>query len=94
MPMDPTFEAHERPQPGVPVIPDSILEVVCIFPDGNACEEDEFRSGHCGQEYSYCVQQGYKLEPGANGATCIFTDGSSCPEFGFFTGSCGPGTKQ
>jgi len=98
MPVDPTWEAIEGPTPGNPVIPDYILEVVCVFPDGNYCEEEEFRLGHCGQEYSYCVQQGYTLEPGSNQvpgvkATCIFPDGSSCPEFEFFNGDCGPATN-
>jgi putative hemolysin/heat shock protein HslJ len=94
MPMDPTSEAHEGPQPEMPVIPNYILEVVCVFPDGNECEEEEFRSGRCGQEYSYCVQQGYKLEPGVNGSICIFPDGSSCPEIEFFNGNCGPSATQ
>ena len=93
MPVDPTSEALEGPQPGLPVIPDHIREVVCVFPDGNACEE-EFRSGRCGQEYSYCVQRGYQLAPGLNGATCIFPDGFSCPEIDFFNGDCGPATRQ
>jgi putative hemolysin len=94
IPMDPTSEAHEGPLPGMPVIPDYILEVVCVFPDGNECEEEEFRSGRCGYEYSYCVHQGYTLKQGANGVICIFPDGSSCPEIEFYNGSCGPATNQ
>jgi len=39
------------------------------------------------------VQQGYTLEPGANGATCVFPDGSSCLEIDFFNGDCGPGEQ-
>ncbi|MFC1997321.1 DUF333 domain-containing protein [Chloroflexota bacterium] len=93
MPVDPTWEALEGPQPGNPVIPDYIEWVVCAFPDGNECEEEEFRSGRCGQEYSYCVQQGYTLEPGINSATCVFPNGSSCPELEFFNGSCSPATQ-
>jgi len=50
--------------------------------------------GRCGQEYSYCVQQGYTLEPGGNGATCVFPDGSSCLEFEFFNGDCRPAASQ
>jgi putative hemolysin len=76
IPIDPTPETLEGPQPGNPVIPDYYEWVVCAFPDGNECEEEEFRSGRCGQEYSYCVQQGYLLVPGANSATCVFPDGS------------------
>ena len=89
-----TNETPEVPQPGIPVVPDYIIEVVCAFPDGNKCEEEEFRSGRCGQEYSYCVQQGYTLEQGVNSATCVFPDGSSCPELVFFNGDCGPVTSQ
>jgi putative hemolysin len=100
MPVDPTWEAVEGPQPGNPVIPDYIEWVACAFPDGNECEVEEFRLGLCGQEYSYCVQQGYTLEsgsnqvPGGKPATCIFPDGSSCPEIEFFNGSCGPEVIQ
>jgi len=100
VPVDPTWEAIEGPQPGNPVISDHMIKVVCVFPDGNECEEEEFRLGHCGREYSYCVQQGYTLEPGSNQvpgnkpATCIFPDGSSCPEFEFFNGDCDPAADQ
>ena len=94
IPIEPTSDTLEGPQPGIPVIPDYYEWVVCAFPDGNECEEEEFRSGRCGQEYTYCVQQGYTLEPGVHSATCVFTDGSSCPELEFFNGSCGPDTNQ
>ena len=101
-PVEPTPETFDSPQPGVPVptampvAPDYFLEIMCVFPDGNECDDEEFVSGRCGQEYSYCVQQGYNLEPGStlepgmNSATCVFPDGSSCPEFEFFNGDCGP----
>jgi putative hemolysin len=93
MPTEPTPEPQPGTpvQPGKPVVPDYELEVVCVFPDGTECEECEFMSGRCGQEYSYCAQQGYTLEPGANMATCVFPDGSSCLEIEFFNGDCGPG---
>jgi putative hemolysin/predicted secreted protein len=93
---EPSAEPTPEPQPGTPVvpgmpaIPDYILEVVCVFPDGTECEESEFMSGRCGQEYSYCVQQGYTLEPGVSMATCVFPDGSSCLEIELFNGDCGP----
>lgn len=93
-PVEPTLDPLEGPQPGIPVIPDYYEWVVCAFPDGNECEEEEFRSGRCGSEYTYCDQQGYTLEPGISSATCVFTDGSSCPEYEFFNGSCGPDTNQ
>jgi putative hemolysin len=63
---------------------------VCKFPDGSECEEWDFLSGRCGQEYSYCVQQGYVLEEGPNVGTCVFSDGSTCMEIDFFEGRCGP----
>jgi len=92
-PVESPPDTLEVPQPGIPEIPDYIHEVVCIFPDGNECKEEEFWSGLCGQEYSYCVQQGYTLEPGQNSATCVFPDGSSCPEYEFFKGDCSPATN-
>jgi putative hemolysin len=73
-PVEPTLDPLEGPQPGIPVIPDYYEWVVCAFPDGNECEEEEFRSGRCGSEYTYCDQQGYTLEPGISSATCVFTD--------------------
>jgi putative hemolysin len=92
-PVEPTPETLEGPYPSIPVIPDYLLEVVCIFPNGTECEEWEFMMGSCGQEYSYCVQQGYSLEPSVNGATCVFPDGSSCLEFDHFNGDCTPGER-
>ena len=63
---------------------------VCLFPDGTECDSWDFLSGRCGQEHSYCVQQGYTLEVGENIATCVFADGSSCDEYQYFQGQCGP----
>ncbi len=34
----------------------------CIFPDGSECEEWAFYRGKCGQEWSYCAQQGYGMK--------------------------------
>lgn len=31
---------------------------VCLFPDGSECDTWDFLSGRCGQQHSYCVQQG------------------------------------
>jgi putative hemolysin len=65
---------------------------VCIFPDGSECEEWDFMAGRCGQERSFCVQQGYEpREESGNMASCVFPDGSSCPEYEFLLGDCGPG---
>ena len=87
---EPTPGEETISPPSIPVVPDYIIETVCVFPDGNECEEWDFLSGRCGQEYSYCAQQGYVLEPGDNMATCLFSDGSSCLEFDYFNGDCGP----
>ena len=32
---------------------------VCVFPDGNSCDAWQFLEGKCGEEYSYCAQNGY-----------------------------------
>jgi putative hemolysin len=68
---------------------------VCIFPNGSECEEWDFLAGRCGQEKSFCAQQGYELREGTgNIATCVFPDGSSCPEYEFFLGECNPGEAE
>lgn len=92
--VEPVSEPLDSPHPGNPVVPDYILQTVCAFPDRKECEEIEFLAGRCGQEYSYCVKKGYKLEKGENGANCIFPEGTSCQEFDFFNGDCGPATSQ
>jgi hypothetical protein len=65
---------------------------VCIFPDGTECDSWDFLAGRCGQEHSYCQQQGFTLQAKENEniATCLFDDGTSCSEFLFFKGECGP----
>jgi putative hemolysin len=69
---------------------------VCLFPDSTECDTWDFLAGRCGEEHSYCVQQGYELETNEEGniATCIFTDGSSCSEFMYFQDECEPGANQ
>lgn len=66
---------------------------VCIFPDGSECDSWDFLAGRCGQEHSYCVQQGFEIEsnPESNIATCVFDDGTTCNEFEYFQGECKPG---
>jgi len=66
-------------------------DAVCIFPDGSQCGQWDFLSGRCGQEFTYCVQQGFTLEEGANIGTCMFPDGSSCMEITYFEGDCAAG---
>ena len=66
---------------------------VCVFPDGSECDSWDFLEGRCGQEYSYCVDQGYELQviEDSNIANCIFDDGSTCSEYLYFQGECKPG---
>lgn len=67
-------------------------DAACIFPDGTECGQWDFLAGRCGQEHSYCQQQGGVLEAGeGNIGSCVFADGSSCLEMAFFEGKCGPG---
>lgn len=65
------------------------MDAACIFPDGNECGQWDFLSGRCGQEFTYCLQQGgVLLEEGANIGTCVFEDGSTCDEYLFYLGEC------
>ena len=66
---------------------------VCIFPDGSECDSWDFLAGRCGQENSYCVDQGYELQviEDSNIANCIFDDGTTCSEYLYFQGECKPG---
>jgi putative hemolysin len=60
---------------------------ICIFPDGTECDSWDFLAGRCGQEHSYCAQQGGTLEEGeGNIGVCRFDDGSSFDEYSFFRG--------
>jgi putative hemolysin len=68
---------------------------MCTFPDGSECNEWDFLAGRCGQEHSYCAQQGFVLEAEeeSNIGKCVFSDGSSCMEIDYFEGRCKPGGK-
>lgn len=69
---------------------------VCIFPDGTECDTWAFLGGRCGQEYSYCLQQGFTLKASNESsiATCFFDDDSSCNEFEYQQGQCKPGDHK
>jgi putative hemolysin len=66
---------------------------VCVFLDGSECDSWDFLAGRCGQEHSYCVDQGYEFQVivDSNIANCIFDDGSTCSEYLYFQGECKPG---
>ncbi|HDI73137.1 MAG: hypothetical protein DRO76_02810 [Candidatus Altiarchaeales archaeon] len=70
----------------------------CIFPDGSECKMWDFYRGKCGQKFTFCEQQGFKIENRidnmgtwiAEYAVCIFDDGSECLEQDYFEGKCKP----
>lgn len=65
----------------------------CLFPDDTRCAAWDLLAGRCGQEFSYCQQQGGTIAASAdsNIGTCTFNDGSSCSEIEFYAGDCKPG---
>jgi putative hemolysin len=68
------------------------MDADCIFPDESRCGQWDFLSGRCGQEYTYCHQQGgMMLELGTNIGICVFDDGSTCDEYNFFQVECQKG---
>ncbi len=70
----------------------------CVFPDGTSCPTWDFYRGKCGQNFTYCEQQGYKIENRvedmgtwtAEYAVCVFDDCSECDEQKYFDGECQP----
>lgn len=68
----------------------------CIFPDESKCKEWSFFRGKCGQQFTFCGQQGFTIENitdnmgtwTAEYAVCIFDDGSECLEQDYFEGKC------
>lgn len=68
------------------------MDADCIFPDESRCGQWDFLSGRCGQEFTYCHQQGgMMLEPGTNIGICVFDDNSTCDEYSFFQDECQKG---
>ena len=55
----------------------------CVLPDHEACNGWDFLAGKCGQEYSYCAQQGYDIKTVRDGknpysqeyGVCVTEDG-------------------
>ena len=56
---------------------------VCKLPDDEVCDSWDFLIGKCGQEYSYCAEEGYEIK--------ILTDGKDpfTPEYGVCVSSDG-----
>ena len=67
---------------------DAGQEGICIFPDGQECEEWTFLTGSCSIEWTFCQRQGSNIQAGETMGTCFFADGSSCPEYDYFIGEC------
>jgi putative hemolysin len=65
-------------------------EGICIFPNGDECEEWEFLAGGCFIEWTFCQRQGYIIRAGDDFGICNFPDGSACSEYDFFIGECQP----
>lgn len=69
---------------------------VCIFPDNTECEEWSFFRGRCGQKFTFCEQQGFRIENRidnmgnwtAEYAVCIFDDSSECLEQKYLEDKC------
>jgi len=69
---------------------------VCLLPDDTECDTWDFLAGRCGQEHSYCAQQGFEIKgvENSNIGTCVFDDGSTCLEYAYFEGDCEPGDNM
>lgn len=51
---------------------------VCILPNGEECNQWDFYAGTCGQSYSYCTQQGYRIETRSDGRDPFAADYAVC----------------
>ncbi len=68
----------------------------CIFPDGTNCNAWDFFRGKCGQKFTLCERQGYKIENRVGNmgdwtseyAVCVFPNGSECLEQDYLEGNC------
>ena len=50
----------------------------CIFPNGQSCQEWEFLKGKCGQQYSYCIKNGYYIKTVSDGKNPYSYDYAVC----------------
>ena len=79
-----------------------IREEIVVFPDGTECGAWDFYRGKAGHKWSYCEQNGGKIENRtedmgtwtAEYAVCVFPDGSECSEADYIDGKCAPGVYK
>ena len=57
-------------------------EGICVFPDGNECDEWNFLDGKCGKERSYCAKQGLDTVTKTNGKDSLSREYATCVDHG------------
>lgn len=50
----------------------------CKFKDGSKCSDWDFLSGECGQKYSYCLREGYKIKTITDSEKCFHLLSEEC----------------
>lgn len=61
---------------------------ICIFPDGSQCNAWDFLKGKCGERYSYCTANGYRMETRYDGQNPFSSEYAVCiSKEGDFVGS-------
>lgn len=69
----------------------------CIFPDSTSCPQWEFYRGKCGQSFSYCEINGFKISNVSENLAASISEHAvcagpyaSCAEQDFIDGNCAP----
>ncbi len=58
--------------------PDGSQDGVCMMPDGEQCSHWDFYAGKCGQDYSWCAQNGANLEIRQDGQDAFSREYAVC----------------
>ncbi|MBU1018500.1 MAG: S-layer homology domain-containing protein [Patescibacteria group bacterium] len=71
----------------------TVSEGNCLFEDESSCSLEDFYTGVCGEEYSFCEMNGGDIEARLDDnavyySVCVFDNGSECDEADYFAGSC------